>query len=82
VSARGALVAVLRFYKRFISPMLPPACRFQPTCSEYAREAVEHYGVLKGSYMAACRLARCHPWSRGGFDPVPIESRKKDLPQT
>jgi len=82
VSPRGALVAVLRFYKRFISPMLPPACRFQPTCSEYAMEAVEHYGVLKGSWMAACRLARCNPWSRGGFDPVPLETHEKDVPQT
>jgi putative membrane protein insertion efficiency factor len=82
VSPRGALVAILRFYKRFISPMLPPACRFQPTCSEYAMEAVEHYGVLKGSWMAACRLARCNPWSRGGFDPVPLEPQEKDLQQT
>jgi putative membrane protein insertion efficiency factor len=82
VSGRGALVAVLRFYKRFISPMLPPACRFQPTCSEYAMEAVEHYGILKGSWMAICRLLRCNPWSRGGFDPVPLETEKKDLQQT
>jgi putative membrane protein insertion efficiency factor len=82
VSARGALVAVLRFYKRFISPMLPPACRFQPTCSEYAMEAIQHYGVLKGSWMAACRLVRCNPWSRGGFDPVPLEPPQKDLQQT
>ena len=81
MSARGALVAVLRFYKRFISPMLPPACRFQPTCSEYAMEAVQHYGIFKGSFLAMRRLARCHPWSRGGFDPVPIETRQENLPQ-
>ncbi|MDX1387913.1 MAG: membrane protein insertion efficiency factor YidD [Acidobacteriota bacterium] len=81
MSARGALVAVLRFYKRFISPMLPPACRFQPTCSEYAMEAVQYYGVFKGSFLAMRRLARCHPWSRGGFDPVPIETGRENLPQ-
>jgi putative membrane protein insertion efficiency factor len=58
-------------YKTAISPMLPPACRFQPTCSEYAAEAVEYHGVMRGSWLAMKRLLRCNPFSRGGFDPVP-----------
>ena len=62
---------VLRCYKRFISPMLPHACRFVPTCSEYAMEAVEHHGAIRGSVLAAGRLLRCHPFARAGFDPVP-----------
>jgi len=68
---RRVLVALLRTYKAFISPALPPACRFTPTCSEYAREAIERYGVLRGSWLALRRLARCHPFNRGGVDAVP-----------
>lgn len=71
MSGRRAVIALLRFYKRFISPMLPPACRFQPTCSEYAAEAVERHGVGRGSWLALRRLLRCHPFHAGGFDPVP-----------
>lgn len=63
-------------YKRWISPMLPNACRFVPTCSEYAIEAVERHGALRGSWLAAGRLLRCHPLSRAGYDPVPQESRR------
>ena len=63
---------VLRCYKRLVSPMLPQACRFVPTCSEYAMEAVELHGALRGSWLAARRLARCHPFARAGFDPVPV----------
>ena len=66
-----ALVVLQRFYKRFLSPFLPPACRFTPTCSEYAMEAVSVWGPFRGSYMAALRLARCHPFHPGGHDPVP-----------
>lgn len=62
---------VLRGYKRFVSPMLPPACRFVPTCSEYAMEAVERHGALKGAMLAVWRLLRCHPLAKGGYDPVP-----------
>lgn len=64
-------LGMLRGYKWAISPLLPPACRYVPTCSEYAMEAVERYGVLRGSWMAAGRLLRCHPFVKGGYDPVP-----------
>jgi putative membrane protein insertion efficiency factor len=63
-------VAILRGYKRWISPLLPPACRFTPTCSEYAMEAMEKHGFFGGSARAIWRLLRCHPLSRGGYDPV------------
>jgi hypothetical protein len=65
------VVALLRIYKVVVSPLLPPACRFHPTCSDYATEVVERFGVLRGSWLAAKRLARCHPFSAGGFDPAP-----------
>jgi uncharacterized protein len=67
---RKVVIASLRGYKRFISPWLPSACRFHPTCSEYTREAVDRYGVLRGLGMGAKRLLRCHPFHEGGFDPV------------
>jgi hypothetical protein len=67
---KPALQALLRGYKWAISPLLPPACRYVPTCSEYALEAVERYGALRGSFMAAWRVLRCHPFVRGGYDPV------------
>ncbi|HLH44963.1 MAG TPA: membrane protein insertion efficiency factor YidD [Bryobacteraceae bacterium] len=66
---RVALI-ILRFYKRWISPLLPPACRFYPTCSEYMREAIERHGVARGLGLGARRLLRCHPFCEGGFDPV------------
>ncbi|MBI3675974.1 MAG: membrane protein insertion efficiency factor YidD [Proteobacteria bacterium] len=69
------LIAPIRFYRTFVSPMLPPSCRFTPTCSEYAIEAIETHGALKGTALAGKRLLRCHPitWLGGssGFDPVP-----------
>jgi hypothetical protein len=64
------VLQMLRAYKWAISPMLPAACRFVPTCSEYAAEAVERYGVVRGGWKASMRLLRCHPFSRGGYDPV------------
>jgi len=66
----------LRFYKRWVSPMLPGACRFVPTCSEYAAEAVEYHGVLRGSALTLWRLLRCQPFARGGYDPVPLERHR------
>lgn len=68
---KTAVLAALRFYKAAVSPMLPPACRYTPTCSEYAMEAVERHGVVRGGWLATKRLLSCHPWSRGGYDPVP-----------
>lgn len=69
-AARGVVV-LLRGYKRWLSPWLPPACRFTPTCSEYAAEAVATYGMIRGGWLAARRLLRCQPFCRGGHDPVP-----------
>ena len=68
---RHVAVALLRLYKLIVSPFLPRACRFYPTCSQYAAEAIEKHGVLRGGILAAKRLARCHPYNPGGFDPVP-----------
>ncbi len=62
---------LLRGYQRWISPALPPACRYVPSCSHYALEAVELHGALRGSLLAAWRVLRCHPFVRGGYDPVP-----------
>ncbi|MBM9519343.1 membrane protein insertion efficiency factor YidD [Desulforhopalus vacuolatus] len=66
-----ATIALLRGYKYWISPLLPPSCRFTPTCSVYAMQAIEKYGFLRGSFLGLRRLLRCHPFSRGGYDPVP-----------
>ncbi|MBO0724052.1 MAG: membrane protein insertion efficiency factor YidD [Blastocatellia bacterium] len=63
-------VHLLKLYKYAISPMLPPACRFTPTCSEYTVEAIGKYGFLKGAWLGVKRLSRCHPFSEGGYDPV------------
>ena len=66
-----ALVALIRLYQRFISPGLPAACRFHPSCSSYAVTALERHGPLRGGWLAARRIARCHPFHPGGIDPVP-----------
>ncbi len=63
----------IRFYQRFLSPALPSSCRFQPSCSQYAVEAIERFGALKGGGMALRRILRCHPFNPGGFDPVPYK---------
>jgi len=78
---RGLLAGLFRVYKRVVSPFLPPACRFHPTCSEYAAQAVESHGALKGSTLAVGRLLRCNPWSVGGFDPVPTATAPADPPR-
>lgn len=68
---RGALILVIRGYQLWISPLLPSACRYYPTCSGYAVEAIEKYGAVNGSWLAVRRIARCHPFHSGGYDPVP-----------
>ncbi|MGE5686187.1 MAG: membrane protein insertion efficiency factor YidD [Gemmatimonadota bacterium] len=68
---RRGLVVLIRAYQLVISPALPPACRFTPTCSQYALEAIRRHGALRGSWLAVRRLARCHPFNPGGFDAVP-----------
>ncbi len=65
------LIGLVRFYRRWISPALPPACRFVPTCSAYAEEALSRYGAARGSWLALRRLLRCHPFGGSGHDPVP-----------
>ncbi|WP_081643641.1 membrane protein insertion efficiency factor YidD [Nosocomiicoccus massiliensis] len=70
------ILRMIRFYQRYISPMSPPSCRFYPTCSQYAIEAVEEHGAFKGSYLAIRRILKCHPLHKGGFDPVPPKKKK------
>ncbi|MBQ6746241.1 MAG: membrane protein insertion efficiency factor YidD [Bacteroidaceae bacterium] len=65
------LLLPIYFYQRFISPMIGPSCRFTPTCSQYAVEAIKKHGPLKGLYLAVKRILRCHPWGGSGYDPVP-----------
>ena len=67
---RLALVPI-RAYRRFVSPLLPRRCKYHPTCSAYAVQAISRFGILRGSALAAWRLLRCNPWSHGGYDPVP-----------
>jgi putative membrane protein insertion efficiency factor len=68
------LLGVVKAYRLFLSPWLGSACRFEPTCSVYALQALQAHGAAVGSYLAASRIARCHPWCAGGLDPVPVES--------
>ena len=68
---KRVLLSLIRFYRRDVSPGRPPCCRFIPTCSAYALEAVEKYGAVKGSWLAAKRILRCNPFHKGGYDPVP-----------
>jgi len=77
------LVALVRLYQRFLSPMRPPTCRFYPSCSTYAVTALERFGPLKGGWLAARRLGRCHPWTPGGVDQVPLtwETRNDMRPE-
>lgn len=68
---RRLFMLPIRFYQGAISPLFPPVCRFTPTCSQYAVEAIMRHGVVKGSWLALRRIARCHPWGGSGYDPVP-----------
>jgi putative membrane protein insertion efficiency factor len=72
MSALSWILALpIKAYRYFLSPLLPPACRYQPSCSEYALIALGRHGPLRGSWLTLCRLARCHPWGGYGYDPVP-----------
>jgi putative membrane protein insertion efficiency factor len=71
---RAAVIAPIRFYQRFVSPALPKRCKYHPSCSEYAAQAVRTYGVPRGLVLAGWRLLRCNPWSHGGFDPVEAQT--------
>jgi len=81
--ASKSLVAVIRAYQRFVSPLLGQRCRFYPSCSEYTARAIAIHGVARGGWLAVRRLARCHPWNPGGYDPVPpassAEANSSDL---
>ncbi|MBQ8325389.1 MAG: membrane protein insertion efficiency factor YidD [Clostridia bacterium] len=74
-------IAMIRFYQKHISPALPSCCRYMPTCSQYAIEAIEKRGVFVGIFLAVKRLLRCNPWGGSGFDPVPERRRKKIPPK-
>ena len=71
MNGKKPVIAAIRFYQRGISPLFPPRCRYIPTCSEYALQAVEKYGPAKGTVLAAKRFLRCNPFHKGGYDPVP-----------
>ncbi len=68
---KSAFVFLIRGYQLFLSPLFPASCRYYPTCSQYAIDAIEKHGAMKGSLLAAKRISRCHPFSAGGFDPIP-----------
>ncbi|WP_294147627.1 membrane protein insertion efficiency factor YidD [uncultured Selenomonas sp.] len=68
---KTALLLLIRFYRAAISPLFPPSCRYVPTCSQYAMEAIGKYGAAKGGWLALKRILRCHPFHKGGYDPVP-----------
>ena len=72
---KNILLGLIRGYRRFISPLFPPSCRFQPTCSQYTLEAIAIHGSLKGSWLGIKRILRCHPFHPGGYDPVPKDDR-------
>ena len=76
---RRIFVLPIRIYRLCISPLFPPACRFYPSCSAYALEAILRHGIPRGCFLALKRLIRCHPWSPGGYDPVPPSSRLPDF---
>jgi uncharacterized protein len=70
-TARDVALGAIKLYQRFISPILPPSCRFVPTCSEYAYQAIAKYGLARGVWLGVNRLLRCHPFHPGGYDPIP-----------
>ena len=80
VTPKDMLAVLVRGYRYFISPLLPPACRFHPSCSDYAEQALKQHGALSGGWLAARRLCRCGPWHAGGFDPVPEVNQRVKSP--
>jgi putative membrane protein insertion efficiency factor len=70
-SSAAGLIFLIRLYRHMVSPLRPATCRFVPTCSQYAADALTEYGLMRGSWLAAVRLAKCGPWHRGGWDPIP-----------
>lgn len=70
-------IKLIRLYQLYISPLTPPTCRFHPTCSNYAIEAIQEYGAAKGAWLGTKRILKCHPFHKGGFDPVPPSKNKK-----
>jgi len=80
--ARRAILGALRLYKLLLSPLFAGSCRFVPSCSDYAAEAVSRYGVMKGGWLAAKRLGRCHPLGSSGYDPVPLPAAGRREPAT
>ena len=80
--ARALLLAPVRFYQRVISPALPRSCKYHPSCSQYAVDAVRSYGVIRGAVLAGWRLLRCNPWSHGGVDPVEAQRLFRPPPRT
>ena len=73
---RNICVAILRVYRAVISPLYGDVCRYYPSCSQYAMESIQHYGVIRGIWMGSRRLARCHPWAEGGIDDVPVREHE------
>ncbi|MDJ0846121.1 membrane protein insertion efficiency factor YidD [Crocosphaera sp.] len=71
------LILLIKVYRKFISPLFPPSCRFRPTCSQYTLEAIEKFGALQGSFLGLKRILRCHPFHPGGYDPVPTTIKKE-----
>ena len=78
--ARITAIGIIKFYRAGISPFLPPHCRYTPTCSSYAVEAIERFGIVRGGRMAMQRIGRCHPWHDGGYDPVPEKPATSKTP--
>ena len=74
---KRVMIRLIRGYQKFISPLFPPSCRFVPTCSSYAIQAIERFGVFRGGWLTIRRLLRCHPWGGHGYDPVPEKEEKK-----
>ena len=77
---RQLALGLIRLYQWTVSPLLGPRCRFYPSCSQYALEAITRFGVLRGAWLGLVRLLRCNPWNLGGYDPVPPQARSLDLP--